>query len=76
MKRMPDSDPCLNKMSQVLVDQVDGFIQGVDRQDAENRAKDLLLVSRHVGFHVGDDGGTDKVALGILVNLNRQVESG
>ena len=37
--------------------------------DAKDGAEDLLLVGSHVLVHVGDDGGSDKVAVGILIDL-------
>ena len=37
--------------------------------NAEDRAKDLLLVGSHVSIHVGDDGGSYKVTIGVLVDL-------
>lgn len=50
----------------VLVDQVNGIVDGVDVEADQDGAKDLLLVAGHVGSDVGDDGRADKVAVGVL----------
>lgn len=43
----------------VGVDEVDGFVGGVDVQADKDRAEDLFGVAFHVGGYVGDDGGAD-----------------
>ncbi|KAJ6446052.1 CMGC/SRPK protein kinase [Purpureocillium lavendulum] len=53
----------------VLVDELDGVVDGVDVEAHEDGAEDLLPVARHVGRHVGDDGGADEVAVGVLLGL-------
>ena len=53
----------------IPVYQIDGFFHGVDIDDAEDGAKDLLLVGVHVRGHVGDDGGAHKVAVRIICHL-------
>lgn len=55
----------------VLVDQLDGLVQGRHADDAEHGAEDLLLVGRHVGRHVRDDGRADKVAVRVLGHVDR-----
>lgn len=43
----------------VLVDHVDGVVQGVDIQADQYGSEDLLLVAGHVGGDIGDDGGSN-----------------
>ena len=51
------------------VDDFDGVFHGVCVEDAKDGSKDLLLVSGHAGVHSVDDSGTNKIAVGVLVNL-------
>ena len=49
---------------------LNGLFQGVNRDDAKDRAEDLGLVGRHVGVHVGDDRRSQEVPIGVLLNLH------
>ena len=53
----------------VLVDQIDGVVNGLDVKADKDRAENLLLVAGHVSGDVGDDGRTHKVAIGVLLVL-------
>lgn len=53
----------------VLVNQLNGVINGLDVQANQDGTEDLLRVAGHFGGDVGDDGGTDKVAVGVLLVL-------
>lgn len=43
----------------VGIDEVYGFIKGLDVEADKDRTKDLFSVAFHVGLHVGDDGRAD-----------------
>lgn len=51
----------------VRVDEVDGLVERVDVEADQDGAEDLLPVAAHGGGHVGDDGGGDPVAVGVLL---------
>ncbi len=55
----------------VLVDEVDGVIEGLDVQANEDGPEDLLFVALHVRLNVCDDGRTDLVesALDLLYSI-------
>ncbi|CRK40953.1 hypothetical protein BN1723_015814 [Verticillium longisporum] len=50
----------------VLVDELNGVIESLDVEAHEDGAENLLGVALHLGRHVGDDGGGDPVAVGVL----------
>lgn len=50
----------------VIVDELDGFIKGVDSDNTEDGAEDFFLVAGHFGGDVIEDGGSDEVTLGVL----------
>lgn len=50
----------------VIVDELDGFIEGVDSDNTEDGAEDFFLVAGHFGSNVIEDGGSDEVTLGVL----------
>lgn len=53
----------------VRVDEIDGLVERVNVETDEDGAEDLLAVALHVARHVGDDGGRDPVAVGVLGRL-------
>lgn len=53
----------------VLVGDLDGLVQGGGVQADKNRSKDLLAVALHVGGDVGQDAGSNEVALLVLLDL-------
>lgn len=53
----------------VLVDELNGVVDSLDIEAHQHGAEDLLLVAGHVGSDVGDDGGSDEVAVGVLFRL-------
>lgn len=53
----------------VLVNQLNGIVNGLDVQANQDGTEDLLGVAGHVGGDVGDDGGANKVAVGVLLVL-------
>ena len=55
------------------VDELDGLVERVDVDDAEDRAEYLLLVGVHVGRHVGDHSGPHKVSVRILLHLMEEI---
>jgi len=54
----------------VLVDELNGFIDGINTEAQQNRAKNFLLVTGHIRFHISEDSGANKVALGELWHLH------
>ncbi len=54
------------------VNKLDGVVQSVDVDDAEDGAEDLLLVGVHVCRHVVDHGRANKVPVRIFLNLRAQ----
>ena len=50
----------------VCVDHLDSLVDGLDVQADKHRAEDLFSVALHVGLHVGDDGRSDPVTVGVV----------
>ena len=44
----------------VLVDELEGFFEVVDADDAEDRAEDLFLVDTHLGLDVVEEAGAEE----------------
>lgn len=53
----------------VLVGDLDGLVQSVGVQADKDGSKDLLAVALHVGGDVGQDAGSNEVALLVLLDL-------
>lgn len=56
-----------------FIDEVDRFIHRVNRKNRKNRTEDFLLHNFGVDIHVGEDGGSNVMILGIDISAKEDV---
>ncbi len=60
----------------VLVDHLDGIVEGVSSEAQQDRAKDFLLVALHVWAHIGQHSWANKVTIAVFGHLQQCKKKG